>query len=479
MNLSSEKTKLLERAIVVILACLILFGAFYTSYAEGENPDAASQVGENEDSGENEPEEETGDIKISFPERIWQGSEFEITLSANLPLSYAVFGSISFESDALNFIECRGAVPEWTLTHTEDGSTITYLCVDTLLSHKADGMTDILVIKFAARSDIPADSLITFNVSNLTASDGAGETVIEGGEFSKNLSPALSHPAGLQSLFVRGKRGEESVDYNVVPEFDPAVTDYTVYVDDIGDEFEMVYTCDEYSSAIENRIYTDGKLSSCELNVTSEDGFEGRKYIISFSEIQPPAKDENESNAKIKEISLSNGLLSPKFSASAFEYTVYITSSIDSVIISALTESPDAVASNLTLDIKSGERQVLTCTAKDGTALEYYFTVKVISERAYAELAGDNVTDTPNLSLSLPIILIILFAVAFTGFFVGFIIAAAVKKNSGKRTGKSSRDLKLYGKNSLYKTDAAPLDLEKKEEAPVDKSADKDKPEEQ
>lgn len=434
MFISSISTKNLERTLVIILALLMLFGALFSAYAdEDEEPYDTTETTDtattDSDEDEKAPESyEEGDVRLSMPEKIWKGNEFEVTLSLSLPASHAINGSINYDSGFLTLVEYRTALPEWTLLVEETEEGLDFICIDVSLAYPAEGITDVLVVKFRLNDTADKDS-ITLDIPDISITDGNSDIKLEGGVFTKEISPPLERTASLKTLFVRGIKGGETEDHALTPEFDPTVTEYEVYVDhDKYSDLEIIYTCDDFSHAEINKIFTGELLTSCEITVISDDGAEGRKYILLFKE---PVTNLPSGDSGIKEITLSDGILSHTFSPSVYEYTVYVTSEIKEVKITATPNSFAASVEELTLNLKSTEKQVLVCRAEDGSTTEYYFTVKVISERAYAELSGEKYSD----SISLGAVLVIVSAVALTGILIGFVIALAVR--SGKKKSKT------------------------------------------
>lgn len=419
----------------------MLLGAFYTAYAEegeeadGENTAKTSDVSNTKE--DDPPIAAQGEgMHVTFPEHVWQGGEFEVVFSLDLPLSHAVNGSFTYEAGMLTLVECTSSLEEWTLNYSQSENTITYLLIDTQLSYPVQGQTELFTAKFSLSQDVPEGTELTLSASNVNVTDGAKDTLLKGCEATTNVLAALKHPSGLVSLSVTQSGEADGGKIELSPEFSSDVTEYSVYVDNLDSDFEIVYAADEFSHVNIDKVINEGRFCGYEITVISDDGVEGRKYTLNFYDSKGPIPN-GDTNSQIKDIILSDGILSVSFDSTVHEYTVYITSKIGEVKITAIPQNAALSAIELILDLKSDQKQALVCTAENGDTTEYYFTVKTVSEDEYADLLGKQRVLLDNLSIG--VIVTVLAAVALTGFLVGFVIAALFKGGNKRKNSTASK----------------------------------------
>jgi len=175
----------------------------------------------------------------------------------------------------------------------------------------------------------------------------------------------------LTSLTVTSQSGRT---YPLSPTFNKNTLNYTIEIDEedsrltIAGEKEVVSSTATGLGDIDVTAFPYNH----QVVVTSAGGID-RVYNITINKIKS-------SNAKLKDITVSTGTLSPVFDPDTLEYTVNVDSETTTIDIDAVLNKGQTVAGNGTHNLSYGDNSFpLAVTAEDGTTKTY--TVKVVREK--------------------------------------------------------------------------------------------------
>lgn len=237
----------------------------------------------------------------------------------------------------------------------------------------------------------------------------ATETGLSPKTYTINVTRALASDATLASLTVSSG--------TLTPAFDPVITSYTAYVGSNVKSITVSPTVSEShaSATVNGTAVTSGQPSSpislspgsnnITVAVTAQDGTTVMTYTIDVIQGNPS------SDARLSNLSLSSGTLTPAFKASKTSYTVSVAIEVNSIevtptvneIHASVTVNGTAVTSgqpSSPISLNPGINNItIAVTAQDGIAIKIY-TVNVIqgtlsSDATLSNLSISSGTLTP------------------------------------------------------------------------------------
>lgn len=289
-----------------------------------------------------------------------------ITLSLNISDSgkYGLEGVLDYNSSQVTFSNMSCNLSGWKVEHN-GGSVLVY---DDALANPLNGNKSVLTITFKVNSNVAAGTNIVISMKNLVATDGSAESNLGTATYSVTVAKPLSSNANLSALSVDG--------FTLNPGFSAGTTAY-----DIGEV--------EYSTASLNVSYKteDGaakaSVSGTNLNVgkntvsvvvKAENGAT-KTYKITVTRKQDPNYVAS-SNANLAGLSVSQGMLSPQFSADVTDYVIYLPYESVGTAFSATGSATDGKAQGVTAgevaQLAEGVNKLaVICKAEDGTEKAY------------------------------------------------------------------------------------------------------------
>lgn len=175
----------------------------------------------------------------------------------------------------------------------------------------------------------------------------------------------------LTKLEVASKDGRV---YPLSPEFNKNTLNYTVEIDE--DDNRLVISGEKEVTSSTVTGLGDINVTAFpyhhQVVVTSAGGID-RVYNITINKIKS-------SNAKLKDITVSAGTLSPSFHEDTLTYEVTVDSDVSTIDIGAVLNKGQTIAGTGVHNLNYGENTIhLAVTAEDGTTCTY--TVKVVREK--------------------------------------------------------------------------------------------------
>ena len=183
------------------------------------------------------------------------------------------------------------------------------------------------------------------------------------------------------------------------PAFDPAMLAYTASVGNDVDEVTVTATPNHGSANVAqfpvNPVDLVEGANPITLTVTAEDATTTKTYTVTVTRDAPGTS----SDANLGALSLSEGTLSPTFSAATTSYTASVGNDVSSVTVTATASHSSASVAydpGSTVPLSVGANPItVTVTAGDGTTKAYTVTVTRAGPGA-----GSNVATLSALSLS-------------------------------------------------------------------------------
>lgn len=194
----------------------------------------------------------------------------------------------------------------------------------------------------------------------------------------------------LSSLTVTSSTGKN---YALDPVFEKNTLNYSITVDEEDSRLNIDGVMETSSSTITGLGDIDVTVFpyNHEVVVTSASGVD-RTYTITINK-------KKSSNADLKDLTVSEGVLTPVFDKDTLLYTVNVGANVSSINISPSLNKGQTVAGDGTHNLEYGDNIIpIVVTAEDGSTKTY--TVKVVRDQEIsAELADIEVTNgslTPN-----------------------------------------------------------------------------------
>lgn len=271
----------------------------------------------------------------------------KMSANNNLALLSTLEGMLSpaFTKENTNYtMQVPYEIKELTITAvTEDANSVFHI----------EGNSDFVV---------GADNMVYIPV---TAEDGTTKTY----QIKVTRLPQANN--FLTSLTVTSESGRT---YPLSPVFNKNTLNYTIEID----EEDSRLTVEGEKEVVSSTATGLGDIDvtafpyNHQVIVTSAGGID-RVYNITINKIKS-------SNAKLKDITVSSGTLSPSFDPDTLSYTVEVDSDTSSIDIGAVLNKGQTVAGDGTHNLSFGENTFpLAVTAEDGTTKTY--TVKVVREK--------------------------------------------------------------------------------------------------
>ncbi len=308
---------------------------------------------------------------LTGPETVRAGDTITLTLNISDSGKYGLEGTLKYDSSQVTFsgTECR--MSGWKVEHNGN-SLIVY---DDNMSNPINGSNEVLVLKFKINSDIAPGTKVSISVNDILTTDGNEESRISSATYSVTIASALSGNANLASLSVAG--------FSLSPSFGPSTTWYTLgEVDYSVSKLDISYTTEESSARVSvSKNTLNVGSNTITITVTAENGTT-KSYTISVTRKPDPNYKQN-SNAALKDITVSMGILSPTFHSDVGEYVVYLPFECVGKTFKATGSMVDAKAQGAnggTIDalVEGVNKTTIVGVAEDGTEKSYTITVVVM-----------------------------------------------------------------------------------------------------
>lgn len=296
------------------------------------------------------------------------GDTITLNLKISAKGSYGVETSLQYDSNIVELKTVTTSLNNWVLER--NGSKI--ILYDDKLSNPLNNDSTIIKATFKVKN-VSAGTAINISFNGITASDGSKETNIGNVAYSVKVAQPLSGNNNLSSLSIKGF----NIDFNSnKTEYDLGTVEYST------SELTITGIAQDKSAIVS---YSGIKLSvgynTAKIVVKAANGTT-KTYTIKVVRKQDPDYVAS-NNADLSSISVSDGRLSPSFSASVTDYVVYLPFESKNININGTAADAKAVSveGSSSDNLKTGENKLtVTVTAEDGTKKIYNISVFVMPE---------------------------------------------------------------------------------------------------
>ncbi|MGN1154926.1 MAG: cadherin-like beta sandwich domain-containing protein [Agathobacter sp.] len=297
-----------------------------------------------------------------------------ITLSFKVPHqgSHGVTGTLEYDSNQVTLSgEPTTSLSGWMVERNGNELAI----YDNNLENPLKGTETVITLKFKVNSNVAEGTKLNIAIKNIVSSDGSADTNIGTATYSVTIARPLSTNANLGSLSVTG--------LTLSPDFKAGTTTYN-----LGEVEYSVKALDiKCSTEDSNATYTIKNNSlmvgenTVSIVVTAENGTQ-KTYKLKVTRKQDPNYVAG-SNANLKALKVSQGTLSPVFSANVTDYIVYLPYECVGTSFTASGTEADSKAQGVisgTIDklVEGKNQTVVVCKAEDGTEKTYAVVVYVM-----------------------------------------------------------------------------------------------------
>lgn len=305
------------------------------------------------------------------------GDTIKLSLKVSDNGKYGLEGALEYDSSVVTFSKVTCNLSGWKVEN--NGSSI--LVYDDALANPLSGSKTVLTLTFKVNNNVAAGTNIRISIKNLVASDGSAESNLGTATYSVTVAKPLSSNANLSSLSVDG--------FTLSPGFSSGTTSYDIgEVEYSTSSLKISYKAEDSTAkvSISGNDLKVGK-NTVSIVVKAENGAK-KTYKINVTRKQDPNYVAS-SNANLGSLSVSQGMISPQFSAEVTDYVVYLPYESAGNGFSATGNAVDGKAQAVT----SGEipqlaegvnKTVVTCKAEDGTEKAYTVYVVVMPKFAGA-----------------------------------------------------------------------------------------------
>ena len=311
------------------------------------------------------------EASLSGPSEVRAGDTISLSLKVTDNGKYGLSGTLVYDSSQVTLSSISTSLSGWKAEN--NGNEV--LVYDDALANPINGTKTVLTIKFKVNSNVKAGTQINIAVDNILTSDGSSDTSIGTASYSKAVAKPLSKNANLASLSVSGA--------TLSPAFKAQTTSYSIGdVEYSTSKLDIKYTTEDSSSTVKikgNSLSVGKNMVS--VVVTAEDGTE-KTYKITVNRKQDPNYKAS-SNANLKSITVSQGMISPAFAADKTNYVVYLPYECAGTKFTASGTADDTKANGVTEGIidklaEGTNQTAVVCKAEDGTEKSYALTVVVM-----------------------------------------------------------------------------------------------------
>ncbi len=161
--------------------------------------------------------------------------------------------------------------------------------------------------------------------------------------------------------------------HEISPKFNKNTSNYSVTVPYEVDKLDLTYVTNNSNAKVKvngNSNFLVGEMNTVEIEVTAEDGTI-RVYTLNVTRSTQNGKTD------LKELTVSNGTLSPNFDPSVLEYNVKVDGKTDKLDIRAISKDADSKVEIIGNDnLKEGNNTILV-KVTDKNGFTKYYTLNV------------------------------------------------------------------------------------------------------
>lgn len=310
-------------------------------------------------------------VALTGPNVVRAGDTIKVNIIISDAGRNAIEGTFSYDSNILTLSSVTSAMAGWKVE--TNGNII--MAYDENMSNPTNANAVIAVATFKVKSDVTEGTAVNISLQNTSVAAGSSSYDIGTVTYSVNIAKPLSGENRLSAIEVNG--------YKLSPSFNEDNTSYDIGEVEYSVSNIIVKATQKDASAKvsvsgNNLVVGENTIS---ILVKAENG-STKTYKIKVTRKQNPNYIPS-NNANIKTLKVSQGVISPAFSAENKNYVIYL--SYESV--GNKFEVSGTAADSKSLGVEKGVIDSLKegtnityvkCTAEDGTINEYKINVVVM-----------------------------------------------------------------------------------------------------
>ena len=319
-----------------------------------------------------------GSASVKGPGTVRAGDTITVSFSAGGGI-YGGSGTVSFDSSQLTLKKYSGSLSgSWKVEFNGNK----FVFYDNDMSSPISGSKTIFKASFTVNKNLEPGTKISVSVGSIKVTDGSKDTGLGTKTYSATIAPPLSGNCKLASLSVSNA--------NISPAFSTGTTSYTASVPFTTSSLKVSAKAEDPDAkvTIKNTKLTAGATTTVSITVKAPNGAT-KTYTIKVKRAQDPNYVPS-SNAKLKQLSVKDFMLSPAFSQDVQQYYVWLPYEVDQISLEAAAEDKKAeVKIGKAENLEAGKATDIpvTVTAEDEKTRITY-TVTAIRAPAPSDMAA-------------------------------------------------------------------------------------------
>ena len=319
-----------------------------------------------------------GSASVKGPGTVRAGDTITVSFSAGGGI-YGGTGTVSFDSSQLTLKKYSGSLSgSWKVEFNGNK----FVFYDNDMSSPISGSKTIFKASFTVNKNLEPGTKISVSVGSIKVTDGSKDTGLGTKTYSATIAPPLSGNCKLASLTVSNA--------NISPAFSTGTTSYTASVPFTTSSLKVSAKAEDPDAkvTIKNTKLTAGATTTVSITVKAPNGAT-KTYTIKVKRAQDPNYVPS-SNAKLKQLSVKDFMLSPAFSQDVQQYYVWLPYEVDQISLEAAAEDKKAeVKIGKAENLEAGKATDIpvTVTAEDEKTRVTY-TVTAIRAPAPSDMAA-------------------------------------------------------------------------------------------
>ncbi|MBQ9838271.1 MAG: cadherin-like beta sandwich domain-containing protein [Oscillospiraceae bacterium] len=319
-----------------------------------------------------------GSASVKGPGTVRAGDTITVSFSAGGGI-YGGSGTVSFDSSQLTLKKYSGSLSgSWKVEFNGNK----FVFYDNDMSSPISGSKTIFKASFTVNKNLEPGTKISVSVGSIKVTDGSKDTGLGTKTYSATIAPPLSGNCKLASLTVSNA--------NISPAFSTGTTSYTASVPFTTSSLKVSAKAEDPDAkvTIKNTKLTAGATTTVSITVKAPNGAT-KTYTIKVKRAQDPNYVPS-SNAKLKQLSVKDFMLSPAFSQDVQQYYVWLPYEVDQISLEAAAEDKKAeVKIGKAENLEAGKATDIpvTVTAEDEKTRITY-TVTAIRAPAPSDMAA-------------------------------------------------------------------------------------------
>lgn len=319
-----------------------------------------------------------GSASVKGPGTVRAGDTITVSFSAGGGI-YGGSGTVSFDSSQLTLKKYSGSLSgSWKVEFNGNK----FVFYDNDMSSPISGSKTIFKASFTVNKNLEPGTKISVSVGSIKVTDGSKDTGLGTKTYSATIAPPLSGNCKLASLTVSNA--------NISPAFSTGTTSYTASVPFTTSSLKVSAKAEDPDAkvTIKNTKLTAGATTTVSITVKAPNGAT-KTYTIKVKRAQDPNYVPS-SNAKLKQLSVKDFMLSPAFSQDVQQYYVWLPYEVDQISLEAAAEDKKAeVKIGKAENLEAGKATDIpvTVTAEDEKTRVTY-TVTAIRAPAPSDMAA-------------------------------------------------------------------------------------------